>query len=162
MVTHLFSPRRHSGEGRNPGKQGYGSEGMAGFIGWRNDGEGYCRDGGKAFSRLRRHSGEGRNPGKRSRGVTEWQVLSDAALGDRPRGCHSRYAGMACLNHWIPACAGMTESWISACACLLQAGRNDEMPVVTAVVISACPRQASMMKKRNRECETGVSQTQAG
>ena len=22
--------------------------------------------------------------------------------------CHSRSAGMACLNHWIPACAGMT------------------------------------------------------
>ena len=34
-----------------------------------------------------------------------------------------------------------------ACACLQQAGRNDEMPVVTAVVISACPRQASTMKK---------------
>ena len=24
-------------------------------------------------------------------------------------GCHSRFAGMDCLNHWIPACAGMTE-----------------------------------------------------
>ena len=23
--------------------------------------------------------------------------------------CHSRLAGMAYLNHWIPACAGMTE-----------------------------------------------------
>lgn len=26
--------------------------------------------------------------------------------------------------------------------------RNDEMPVVTAVVISACPRQAGMMEKK--------------
>ena len=31
-----------------------------------------------------------------------------------PCGGHSRYAGTTCLNHWIPACA-----------CLLQAGRND-------------------------------------
>ena len=39
--------------------------------------------------------------------------------------CHSRYAGMYSLTHWIPAFAGMTAGWIPACACLLQAGRND-------------------------------------
>ena len=42
------------------------------------------------------------------RGVKGWQGLSDGALGCRCYGCHSRYAGMACFNHWIPACAGMT------------------------------------------------------
>ena len=36
--------------------------------------------------------------------VNGWQILPDGALGC----CHSRYAGMDCLNHWIPACAGMT------------------------------------------------------
>ena len=40
------------------------------------------------------------------------------------------------INHWIPAFA-----------CLLQAGRNDEMLVETAVVISVCLRQAAMMIK---------------
>ena len=45
--------------------------------------------------------------------VKEWQILPDGTLGCRA--CfHSCYAGMACLNHWIPACA-----------CLPQAGRND-------------------------------------
>ena len=30
--------------------------------------------------------------------------------------CHARHAGMYSLNHWIPACAGMTAGWIPACA----------------------------------------------
>ena len=28
--------------------------------------------------------------------------------------CHSRYAGMYSLNHWIPAFAGMTAGWLPA------------------------------------------------
>ena len=28
-------------------------------------------------------------------------------------GCHSRLAGMYCINHWIPAFAGMTAGVIS-------------------------------------------------
>ena len=43
---------------------------------------------------------------KAGRGVKGWQGLSDGVLGCC--GCHSRYAGMARFNHWIPACAGMT------------------------------------------------------
>ena len=35
--------------------------------------------------------------------------------------CHSRYAGMYSLNHWIPACAGMTAGWIPAFAGRLRA-----------------------------------------
>ena len=57
----------------------------------------------------RRHSSEGWNPGGRGRGMKEWQGLSDGTFGCRCGGCHSRCAGMACFNHWIPACAGMTE-----------------------------------------------------
>ena len=37
------------------------------------------------------------------------KFISDGPLGCYACGCHSRYTGMACLNHWIPACAGMTE-----------------------------------------------------
>ena len=40
--------------------------------------------------------------------LNEWQGLSDGALDNHPLSCHSRSAGMTCLNHWIPACAGMT------------------------------------------------------
>ena len=57
-----------------------------------------------------RHSGAGRNPGRRAGGVKRWQALRDSALGCRVCS-HSRYAGMAFLNHWIPACAGMTVSF---------------------------------------------------
>ena len=46
-----------------------------------------------------RHSSEGWNPGGRGQDGKQTPV---------PKG-HSRYAGMDCLNHWIPACAGMTE-----------------------------------------------------
>ena len=45
---------------------------------------------------------------KAGRGVKGWQVLPDGALGCRACSCHSRSAGMACFNHWIPAFAGMT------------------------------------------------------
>ena len=38
-------------------------------------------------------------------GFTGWRA------SDHPPGCHSRCAGMACFNHWIPACAGMT-AWL--------------------------------------------------
>ena len=41
-------------------------------------------------------------------GVKEWQVLADGALGSYPFSCHSHFAGMGYLNHWIPAFAGMT------------------------------------------------------
>ena len=44
-----------------------------------------------------------------------WQVLPDGAFGCRACDCHSYYAGMDDVNHWIPAFA-----------CLLQAGRNDD------------------------------------
>ena len=37
------------------------------------------------------------------------QVLAGGALGGYPFGCHSRFAGMDYVNHWIPAFAGMTE-----------------------------------------------------
>lgn len=40
--------------------------------------------------------------------VKGWQVLSGGALSFLC-GCHSRYAGMDCINHWIPAFAGMTK-----------------------------------------------------
>ena len=36
------------------------------------------------------------------RGVKGWQGLSDGTFGCRPRDCHSRCAGMACFNYWIP------------------------------------------------------------
>ena len=49
---------------------------------------------------------ESRKGGRRVKG---WQGLSDGTLGCRACGCHSRYAGMTCFNHWIPAFAGMTE-----------------------------------------------------
>ena len=52
-----------------------------------------------------RHSSESWNPG----GVKEWQVLRDSALVGHPLNWHSRSAGMDYVNHWIPACAGMTE-----------------------------------------------------
>ena len=37
-----------------------------------------------------------------------WQALPDGEFSWRPFDCHSRCAGMACVNHWIPAFAGMT------------------------------------------------------
>ena len=64
IANHLFSPRRHSSEGWNPGEEAGGGEEMAG--------------------------------------------LPDGALGN-PFGCHSRVGGNGLLNHWIPACAGMTK-----------------------------------------------------
>ena len=63
---------------------------------------------------LRRHSGEGWNPGGRGRSGEWLTVFTRWRTGGHPLGCHSRSAGMACFNHWIPAFA-----------CLPQAGRND-------------------------------------
>ena len=76
-----------------------------------------------SFSSSFRRRPESRKAG---RGVKGRQGLSDSALGCC--GCHSRSAGMACFNHWIPrpsfqtrlyhlhpcrrACAGMTEGEI--------------------------------------------------
>ena len=57
---------------------------------------------------LRRHSSAGWNPGNGGAVVNGWPILADGALGGHPLSCHSRCAGMDCLNHWIPAFAGMT------------------------------------------------------
>ena len=64
--------------------------------------------------RLRRHSSEGWNPGRRAGGVKGWQVLPEGAFDCRAC-CHSRYAGMDCVNHWIPACAG--QLWVTSATC---------------------------------------------
>ena len=61
--------------------------------------------------RLEQAAEESRRGGRESQGM---QVLAGSALGGYPFGCHSRFAGMDFVNHWIPAFA-----------CLLQAGRND-------------------------------------
>ena len=41
--------------------------------------------------------------------MMEWQVLSDGALVGHPFKLSFPLAGMDCLNHWIPACAGMMK-----------------------------------------------------
>ena len=57
---------------------------------------------------FRRHSGEGRNPGGRGWEVKGWQVLADAGVR---LSCLLSFplCGNGLLNHWIPACAGMTK-----------------------------------------------------
>ena len=67
-----------------------------GLSGWR-----------QTHFRPRRHSSAGWNPGRRAGMLKGWQVLSDGTFGCRSCG-HSRCAGMAYVNHWIPAFAGMT------------------------------------------------------
>ena len=57
----------------------------------------------------RRHSSEGWNPGRRRRGGEGMAGFTGWRIRLSPRDCHSRYAGMYKINHWIPACAGMTE-----------------------------------------------------
>ena len=42
-----------------------------------------------------------------AKGLSGWQVLPNSASGYRSYG-HPRFTGMACVPHWIPACAGMT------------------------------------------------------
>ena len=76
VATCLFSPRRHSGEGRNPRLQDVGGRAASGTSG----------------------------RGGRGRDVRRIKVSC------RPS-CHSRAAGIARINHWIPAFAGMTEGW---------------------------------------------------
>ena len=51
-----------------------------------------------------RHSGEGRNPGRALPGCLYAHRLFPVRAC-----CHSSYAGMYSLNHWIPAFAGMTQ-----------------------------------------------------
>ena len=53
--------------------------------------------------RRRPESRRGGPDGEKIAGFTGWHARL------RPRDCHSRFAGTARLNHWIPACAGMTE-----------------------------------------------------
>ena len=80
IATRLFSPRRHSSESSPAWMQ--------------------------VVERRREQAAEESRRGGRGdewlAGFTGWRV------GDHPPGCHSRCAGMACFNHWIPACAGMT------------------------------------------------------
>ena len=45
---------------------------------------------------------------REGRGVKGWRILPDGAFGCRSCACHSRFSGMACVNHWIPALAGIT------------------------------------------------------
>ena len=56
---------------------------------------------------LRCHSGEGRNPGRALPGCLYARRLFPFAPNVLSR--HPRYAGMYSRNHWIPACAGMTQ-----------------------------------------------------
>ena len=73
--------------------------GMAkGLSGWR-----------QTHFNLRRHSSVGWNPGNGGAVMNRRLILADGALGGHPFSGHSRSAGMDCLNHWIPAFAGMTE-----------------------------------------------------
>ena len=55
-------------------------------------------------------------------------------------------AGMYCINHWIPAFAGMTGCWFYALLpfrpCLLLTGRNNRFLASHFVVIPACLLQA--------------------
>ena len=45
------------------------------------------------------------------RGCREFRLCLTASY--QP-GCHSRISGNVFINHWIPACAGMTTEWKSA------------------------------------------------
>ena len=58
--------------------------------------------------------------------MVEWQALWDGALVVIPLSCHSRSAEMDCLNHWIPACAGMTRGC-----------RDANKPILAPAVIPA-------------------------
>ena len=47
--------------------------------------------------------------GRRGRGGEGVAGFSGRRIRLSPHDCHSRYAGMYAINHWIPACAGMTR-----------------------------------------------------
>ena len=69
--------------------------------------------------------------------INGWQVLLDSALGCRVC-CHSRCAGMYCLNHWIPAFAGMTEElWPRICRAWQEDCRGSDRLFSVFVVIPA-------------------------
>ena len=110
----------------------------------------------------RRHSSEGWNPGGEARGVEGVTGFADGALGCRSCDCHSRSAGMACVNHWIPAFAGMTAGVASQ-----EFGRNGRgvtgcaklIPTFAIIPAKAhlrlCRRaspQASARKVKKRKC----------
>ena len=61
----------------------------------------------QTHSRLRRHSSAGWNPGEGAGEYRDGRVYRTPISSCRYY-CHSRAAGMDGLNHWIPACAGMT------------------------------------------------------
>ena len=82
-----------------------------------------------------RHSGEGRNPGRALAGC--WMNSSVSRFAPDVLSCHSRCARMYSLNHWIPACAGMTAGWIPASAGRLWAS-------LAACSRPACSRQAPL------------------
>ena len=83
----------------------------------RNDGRGcgqaFVRHGKRAVGmatnsfRPRRHSSEGWNPGEGAGECRDGRVYRMPVSSCRYY-CHSRTAGIDGLNHWIPACAGMT------------------------------------------------------
>ena len=91
------------------GVAGRGSVGMTAGLrsGICREWQGGCRDGNPlVFSSLSfQRRLESRKRGRGGEGVTGF---GRRRVGGHPPGCHSRVAGMDCLNHWIPAFAGMT------------------------------------------------------
>ena len=95
-------------------------------------------------------AGEGWNPGRRAGGVKGWQGLSDGAFDCCACGCHSRSAGMACFNHWIPAFAGMT---VGGCGQAL--GKNSKG--VVGMATNPFPPPASFRRRpESRKAGRGV------
>ena len=97
-------PLRHSGESRNPRPQAFGELSRAGCRGW----SGACLS--VCLSATGR-SGTSRRGG-RCRGVESVPPLRVTATTQWV-GMPAR-AGMDCINHWIPACAGMTAAGTGA------------------------------------------------
>ena len=78
--------------------------------------------------------------------VKGWQVLPDSTFGYRACDCHSRYAGMTCLNHWIPAFAGMTDwAGVRNFPGIAKGLRDGDKPIPAPVVI---PAQAGIQEGR--------------
>ena len=115
-----------------------GDDGMAGFMGRRVGGHpfklsfplrgnglnkpldsGLRRNDEVPIVTPHRHSSESWNPGRRRRDVRRMLAFGRmTALEDGIACpcCHSRSAGMDCLNHWIPAFAGMTTGVEPGCS----------------------------------------------
>ena len=66
--------------------------------------------------------------------VNGHRVLADGTLDSHPCSCHSRRAGMTCINHWIPAFAGMTEGLRLGCY-YARVCQDDAQPCFLFVVI---------------------------